>query len=96
MRITEFNQRDFLRAAPTLQLLLAVDCLGNFIERFKIEQPLNVVFFGEAFESMKFVLEDPLAEIVGHADVKRAGQAAHDVNGIELSLARHRALPMKS
>ena len=72
MRVDEFHQRDLFRAAPALQLFLAINGRLHFIERFPVEQPPNSIFVGETFNAVKFVLEDATVEIARHSYVERS------------------------
>jgi len=52
-----------------------LDGLFNVVEAFEINQPMHIVSFGEAFGSIRFVLENATNEVVGHADVMRTFDA---------------------
>ena len=43
---------------------------------------LDVVIVGETLNAMEFMLKYPLAQSIGHPDVERARDAAHDVNAV--------------
>lgn len=77
--IQAFEQRDFLRPAPTLQLFLTRNSLVNVVVGFPIEQALNIVPMRKTFDLVKFVLKDALVKITREPDVKGSGESAEDV-----------------
>lgn len=89
MRVLEFNQRDLLGSAPAFELLLSADCLLHIVERFPVQQTLDIVFVSEACDAMELVLENALGEITGHAYVESSCKAAHDVRAVGFSVAVH-------
>jgi hypothetical protein len=91
-RILCFDQRDLLRPAPALQLLLATDRLMNVVEAFKVHQPVAMVFAAEAFRLAGLMLKHAAVDAVRHANVKRSRAAAHDVN--EIRVFSHRRRPI--
>ena len=70
MRVLEFDQRDLLRSAPAFELLLAIDGFLNIVKGFAVEETLDIVFVGEAWNAMEFVLEDALGKVTRHAYVE--------------------------
>src|SRR5665647_490598 len=84
VRIVFFYQRNLPRPRPFLQPLLTMDGSFDVFEAFEIDQPVHVIFLGEAFGGARFVLVRPANEVVGYADVKRAADATDkdvDVEG---------------
>lgn len=61
----------------------------NVVERFPMQQALDLLFVRESFDAMELVLEDAAVEIVCHSDIERSREAAHDVHVIFLLLMRH-------
>jgi hypothetical protein len=55
-RIHELNQRNLLRAPPTLQLLFTVDRFSNLIEALPINQPIAMIFARKTFDLSALVL----------------------------------------
>lgn len=43
-----FDQRDLFLTPPALELLLAAECPLDVIVRFVIDEPMDLVFLGEA------------------------------------------------
>ena len=77
-----FDQEDFFGAVPTLQLLFAGDSVADVLKWFEIDEFCGVVGLAEAGDCFGFMLGNATEEIVGHADVKNAGLAGHDVDVI--------------
>ena len=65
----------------------------DVIEGLVIEQPLDNLLIGEAFDSVELVCECAFVKVAGDADVERAREAALDVNGVCLLCARHGSGP---
>jgi len=86
MRIQRLNQRNFLRPAPPLQLLLPPNRLVHVIIRLPINQSFRAVAGCEAFPVMKPMLKSTSAQVSSHPDVQSSRQAPHDVNAIAFSL----------
>jgi hypothetical protein len=76
VRVSRFNQRNLLAPPESFQLLLAVDCLLDPIERLPIEQPFDVVFVSETSDAMKLMTEHATMQVAGHSDVECAREAA--------------------
>jgi hypothetical protein len=74
MRIGRFNKPNFFAPSPTFKLLFAIDCFLYLIERFPIEQPLDIVLVSKALNTMKFVIEYATMEIASHHYLERAGE----------------------
>lgn len=89
MQIERFDQRDLPRSPPALEPLLTIDRLLNFVERFPVQQALDMIFVRKPFNAVKPVLEDSLVQIVCHSDIKRAREAAHDVDVVRFLLMQH-------
>jgi hypothetical protein len=61
--------------------LLALDGAFGIIEYFEIDQPVDFIFLGKAFRLFQAMLSHATDKVVGHADVKRASDAAgEDIN----------------
>ena len=45
-----------------------------------IDQPVDVVLFGEAFDEFLFMLTDAALEVIGNASLEDAGSAGEDVD----------------
>lgn len=54
----------------------------NIVVALIMHEAIAVVFASEALDFAAFVLQRPAVDAVRHADVKRAGVAAHDVDEI--------------
>jgi hypothetical protein len=54
---------------------IAVDGLLNLVEAFEIDQPSNIVTFGETFGRARFVLVHATNKIIGYTNVKCAADA---------------------
>ena len=89
MRVGKLDERDFLRPAPSLELLFAGNGFVNVVERFPVKEPFDLALVRESFDAMKLMLEDPLVEIACDPNVKGARDAAHDVDTIRPALAVH-------
>src|SRR5688572_13125056 len=85
--ISLFDQPDLPGSIPVLQSLLASDRLTDIAELFKIDEPENLVAFGESVGCALAMLPDAPAKIVGHADIQRAAEfACQDVDKERLVL----------
>jgi len=42
---------------------------------FIVNEPMDLVLFGKAFDGIDFVLDDARAQVACHSDVKRAAAA---------------------
>lgn len=74
-----FDQRNLLLAPPALELLLASDCILNMVKRLVVNEPVNFVFFGEAFDGIHLVLCYAAINISCNADIERACPAGQDI-----------------
>jgi hypothetical protein len=70
-------------------LFFAGDGLVNVVERFPVEETFDLILVSESLHFVKLVLEGPLVEIAGDANVKGPGEAAHNVDAVCLWLAVH-------
>jgi hypothetical protein len=62
-------------------VVLALDGISNVVKLFEIDEPLQAISFGEAFDVSGAMLEDPMNEIARHPDIVDAvGLIVHDVN----------------
>ena len=59
--------------------LLALDGAFGIIEYFEIDQPVDFIFLGKAFRLFQAMLSHATGKVVGHADVKRASDAAGEI-----------------
>ena len=80
MRVHGFDQGDFLRAEPSLDLLFAGDSVAGVGKLLEVNQSGAMVFCCEAGDEVLFVLKDAAVKAVGHASVESAAFAGHDVN----------------
>jgi len=78
-RIALFNQRNLLRANPSLQLLFARDCAIRSGKPLEPDQSVAVISIGEPHVFPLFVLEDAFQKIAGHTDIERVAPVGHDV-----------------
>src|SRR3989440_12029974 len=63
--------------------LPALDGAFGIIEYFEIDQPADFIFLGKAFRLFQAMLSHATDKVVGHADVKRASDAAgEDINAV--------------
>ena len=74
------RKADLLLAAPPLHLRLALDGGPDIPRHFEVDEPIHVVAAGEPGEQPVLVLVDTPDEVVGDADVERAGKADEDVD----------------
>jgi len=74
-----FDQCNFLCADPAFEFLFALDGFADICEFLKPDETVAVVFCCEAVVRFLFVIEGPLAHIVGDAGVERPAFAGHDV-----------------
>src|SRR5215469_12342731 len=81
-RILALDQCNLLFSAPAFELLFAGDGIANVVETFPIHEPGAMVGAGEAVECPALVLTDAAVDVVGDADVERAGAAGEDVDPI--------------
>ena len=83
-RIALLNQRNFLRANPSLQLLFPRNRAVRPGKPLEPDQPVAVIGIRESHVFPLLVFEDALPQIAGHTDVKRVASAGHDVREIKL------------
>ena len=81
-RVLFFDQEDLFGAVPALQLLFAGNSVADVLKWFEIDEFCGVVGLAEAGDCFGFMLGSATEEIVGHADVKNAGLAGHDIDVI--------------
>ena len=68
------------------------DRIFNILELFEVDQMVNSVFLGEAFNGAGFVLKNTTNKVICHTHVQRSAEFARkDVNKIPLS-ASHNAI----
>ena len=79
-----FDERDFLRADPTLDLLRARDRFGRRTMQFVIYKLIYRITFRKAFDLLRFVLLDSLLQIPRHACVQRPRSVRQDVDCVRL------------
>src|SRR5271168_2157615 len=87
--IGRLNQGDLLRTPPTLKLLLTVNGERDMRKLFKIDQPVATISGSKAVNFLRLMLQDPLMDIAGHANVKLPGFAAQDINPASLHRGRN-------
>jgi hypothetical protein len=71
-----FDQSNFPSSIPLLQSFLANYRILNVIELLEIDQFMNAIPLREAFHKFETMLTDAAHEVIRHADVKRAADAA--------------------
>ena len=81
-RVYLFDQRDFLVAAPSLDLLLAFDGAKRVVSHIEVDQALGAVSSGEAGDYTRPVLREPSEKVVRDTGVKDSGDAGEDVDVI--------------
>jgi len=64
-------------------LFLTSDGRLDVVIAFVIDEPVTSIPVGEAFECACFVLAHSRLKVAGYADVEHAGEARHDVHGVE-------------
>ncbi len=74
------DESDFLRPNPTLDLLLACECLGSRIMRFVKYKLIYGITFREAIDFFGFMLLHSLLEVPRHACVERTRSVCEDVD----------------
>jgi len=77
------NQREFLLAAPALQLLLPADGISHIAEGFAINQPEKFVLLCEARTQLLFVFKRAAFEVVCNPGVKDARCACKNVDVVD-------------
>jgi len=70
------DQSNFPGSIPLLQSFLANNRILNVIELFEIDQLMNAISLREAFRKFETMLTDAADQIICHADVERATDAA--------------------
>ena len=80
-----FDQTDLPSSIILFQLLLASDRIFCILELFEINQHVDVVFLGKVLGQFQLMLGDAADEVVGHADVERAADAAGEDVDVEAS-----------
>jgi hypothetical protein len=79
-RVDRFDQGNFSLSRPALELLLPRDCLVGMVEFFNVDEAVNPVLAGEAWQQPVLMLVHPAGNIVGHPDVKFAGTTCHYID----------------
>ena len=72
VRVERLDQQNLLGSPPAFDLLLAVDRLRHVIERFPVQQPLEVLSVRESVHAVELVLKDTFVQVASHADVERS------------------------
>jgi len=80
IRIACSYQFDFLLPEPALYGFLPGNSRIDIAKRFKVKQPIDVIFFGKAFNQLILMFESSFLDVVGQSDIKRAGFVSHNVN----------------
>jgi hypothetical protein len=75
-----FNQRNLLLAPPYLELFFAADRTLHVAVGLVINEPVNFIFPGEAFNGIHLVLRYAAVNIPGNADIERPAAAYQNVN----------------
>ena len=79
-RIGFFDQRNFLFAPPAFELLFPADRVQNVAEGLIVDQAMDFIFFGKAFNGIHLVLRDATINVASDANIERACPAGEDVN----------------
>jgi len=79
-RIRLFDHRDLFLTPPTLELFFTAECIRDVSECLVVDETMDLVFLGEAFDGIDLMLTDAPLKIAGYADVKRTGTTGQDVN----------------
>jgi hypothetical protein len=81
IRICGDNRSDLPRARPMFDIVLALDGISNIIKFFEIDESLQSMALGKAFDESGAMFEYPPDEIVRHADIQDAvGAIGQNVN----------------
>src|SRR5665213_910718 len=92
IRIVLLYQSNLPRPRPFLQPFLTVDRRFNVLKAFEINQTIHVIILGEAFGRTGFMFVHAPNEVVRHADVKRATNAAS--KDVDVEAARTHLPPL--
>ena len=69
-----------------------MDGVLNLVEAFKINKPMDLVTFGEAFSSTRFVFVHAANKVIGDTDVKRTADAIGKDIDVEAGCSHLRSL----
>ena len=92
MRIPFLNERDLFGPRPTFELFLARNGGFDVMKQFVVDELVDFVLLGEAFEDAVFMLPHPARQIARQTDIKTAGMAAHDVDPTSLGYHREKKI----
>jgi len=81
-----FDQSDLPGSIPLLQPFLATDCIFNVVELLEIDQLVDAISLREAFHQFEAMLGDATDQIICHAYVERAADAAGEDVDVEAGL----------
>jgi hypothetical protein len=68
------NQGEFFLSGPAFELLFAGNGSIYVVGLFEVDEAVEVITSGEAFDQFLFVLRDTASEIAGYADVEHTGR----------------------
>ena len=80
-----FNEPDFSRTIPFLDLTLSGNRTVGVLDQFEIDKSLVISISGEAGNQTIAMLNEPVSEIRGHAGLRRAGAVGQDVEVLEFA-----------
>src|SRR5262249_21812594 len=90
VRIHRENEIDLPLARPVLDVLFPLDCSGGRVVALIVNQHLNSVAVGEAWDQAFPVLKGRTHQIIGDADVQRAAATI----GEDVDPETHSAFPV--
>jgi hypothetical protein len=78
----QFDQADFLLAAPTYDFLFARNGVLNVAEGFEVDEAEDSIASGETWDETLAMFDHSAFEVVRYAGVDGAGTASEDVDGV--------------
>src|SRR6185437_4197375 len=87
-----FNESSFPGSIIFLQLLFTSDRVFRVIKLFVIDRPVDTVSLGKSLRYFQLVLANAPDQIVGHANVQRAADAAGENVDVEAPWLHSNAL----
>ena len=87
--ICRFDKSDLPGSIPTLETLLSPNCGFDVSMRFKIDEPLDSILFGEARHRTCPMLIHSAHQIIRYSNVKRSAEPARDNIDPIITVAAH-------
>src|SRR5580700_5141376 len=84
LRICRFHEGKPLRTGPSLDLLLAFNCVAYIFEALEVDEPGHVVLRCKTGRQLEFVLPNAPPNAVGHAGIEPLRSIGHDVDEVAL------------